>query len=159
MSVSSIAKSQAIMRDLTDRLQKKLPTSTFTSAVDVYGPQLLITMPGSGQVMAIRIENEQSNFTDIIGSPQVVYAPLKAQVIEEASATAGVSLMLLVNRLAVDLELARMGLKQERWMNANGTLPTLAQFQSGGSTPSPTVTGSTLIASLPFDMYWPLSGQ
>lgn len=157
--MSAIAKAQALMRDLKDRLQKKLPsTYVFASSDDAQGSRLLISQdatPAAGeQVIAIRILADQTAFKDVLGNAQRVYAPLRAQVIEEASAIAGVSLITLANRLHVDLELARLGLKQERWMNANTTVPAISQFAADG-----TVTGSTLIASLPFDMYWPLSGQ
>jgi hypothetical protein len=152
-------KQAAIMRDLYDRLTKKLPTTYFfTQAMDQQGSQLLISQsstPTAGQQnVAIRIESDVTAFLDVIGNPQKVYAPLKAQVIEESSTITGVSLLTLLNRLKIDLELARMGIKQERWLNANGTVPALSQFVSDG-----TISGSTLVASLPFDMYWPLSGQ
>lgn len=157
--MSTIAKSQAIMRDLQDRLQKKMPsTYVFSASFDTNGARLLISQdstPSAGeQVVAIRIEGESTAHKDVLGNPQKVYAPLKAQVIEEASTIAGVSLITLANRLNIDLELARMGVKQERYMNANATVPAVTQFQADG-----TVSGSSLIASLPFDMYWPLSGQ
>lgn len=157
--MSTIAKSQAIMRDLSERLQKKMPsTYVFSQSQDANGSRLLISQdstPAAGeQVIAIRIEGEQTAHKDVLGSAQRVYAPLRAQVIEEASSISGVSLITLANRLQVDLEMARMGLKQERYMNANGTVPAVSQFSADGS-----VASSTLIASLPFDMYWPLSGQ
>lgn len=157
--MSTIAKSQAIMRELKERLQKKMPsTYVFSESQDANGSRLLISAdatPAAGeQVIAIRIEADQTAFKDVLGSAQRVYAPLRAQVIEEASTISGVSLITLANRLQVDLEMARMGLKQERYMNANATVPAVSQFQADGS-----VSGSTLIASLPYDMYWPLSGQ
>lgn len=156
--MSAQAKSLAIMRDLKDRLQKKMAGYVFSESQDAQGSRLLISAdatPAAGeQVIAIRILPEQTAHKDVLGSAQRVYAPLRAQVIEEASTIAGVSLITLANRLQVDLELARMGLKQERYLNANTTVPAVSQFQADGS-----VSGSSLIASLPFDMYWPLSGQ
>ncbi len=157
--MSTIAKAQAIMRELKERLQKKLPsTYVFTESSDVQGSRLLISAdatPAAGeQVVAIRILSEQTAHKDVLGNAQRVYAPLRAQVIEEASTISGVSLITLANRLQIDLEMARMGLKQDRYMNANTTVPAVSQFAADG-----TVSGSTLIASLPFDMYWPLSGQ
>lgn len=157
--MSSIAKSQAIMRDLKERLQKKMPASyQFSESMDAQGARLLISAdatPAAGeQVIAVRILPEKTAHQDILGSAQKVYAPLRAQVIEEASTISGVSLITLANRLQVDLELARMGLKQERYLNANTAVPAVSQFAADGS-----VSSSTLIASLPFDMYWPLSGQ
>lgn len=157
--MSTIAKSQAIMRELKERLQKKMPsTYVFSESMDANGSILLISAdstPAAGeQVVAIRILGEQTAFKNSIGSAQTVYAPLRAQVIEEASTIAGVSLITLVNRLHVDLELARMAVKQERYMNANTVVPAVSQFSADGS-----VATATKIASLPSDMYWPLSGQ
>lgn len=160
MSISF--KAQAVMRDLTARLQLKLPTLIFTSSVDALGARLQISQSATPtteqQNFAIRIAADTTAFTDVLGNPQTVFVPLKAQVIEEAlTGNPTISCVSLINRLAVDLELARMGVKQERWLNAAGTPATVAQFTVTAG--SPTVTGSALIASIPFDMYWPLSGQ
>jgi hypothetical protein len=157
--MSATSKAQAIMRDLKERLQRKLPsTYVLNQSEDASGSILLISAdatPAAGeQVVAIRIEAEKTAFTDVLGLAQKVYAPLRAQVIEESSTIAGVSLITLANRLQIDLEIARTGLKQERYMNANATVPAISQFSADGS-----VASSTLIASVPFDMYWPLSGQ
>ncbi len=157
--MSTIAKSQAIMRELKERLQKKMPsTYVFSESADATGSILLISAdstPAAGeQVIALRILAEKTAFTDILGSAQKVYAPLRAQVIEEASTIANVSLITLANRLQVDLELARMAVKQERYLNANTAVPAVSQFASDGS-----VSTSTKVASLAADMYWPLSGQ
>lgn len=157
--MSAISKSQAIMRELKERLAIKMPSSyVLTESADANGSILLISAdatPAAGeQVIAIRILGEQTAFKDVLGSAQKVYAPLRAQVIEESSTISGVSLITLANRLHVDLELARMAVKQERYMNANTAVPAVSQFASDGS-----VSSSTKIASLAADMYWPLSGQ
>lgn len=159
MSAMNLKKAQAIARDLKSRLALRLPSGyLIQEAQDDHGVMLLISQdatPAAGeQVVAIRILPEVTDHKNVIGLPQDVYAPLRAQVIEEASTLAGVSLLTLENRCKIDLELARLGLKQERFLNANGTVPALSQFAAAGA-----VTGSNLVASLPFDLYWPLAGQ
>jgi len=157
--MSTIAKSQSLMRALKDHLQKRLPsTYVFTESMDAQGARLLISSdatPATGeQVMAIRIKPQDTQFKDVLGLAQTVYSPMIVQVIEEASAVATVSLLTLANRVQMDAEINRMGVKQERYMNANGTVPSASQFAADGS-----VTSSSLIASVSPDLYWPLSGQ
>lgn len=157
--MSKIAKSQSLIRILKDNLAKRLPsTYVISESLDSQGDRLLISAdstPAAGeQVVAIRIKAQDTQFLNSIGSAQDVYTPMIAQVIEEASTIAGVSLITLANRSQIDLELARLSIKQERYLNANTTVPALSQFQSDGS-----VSGSTLAASVSPDLYWPLSGQ
>lgn len=157
--MSIIAKSQSLMRALKDNLQKRLPsTYVFSESLDSQGARLLISAdatPAAGeQVVAIRIKSQDTQFNNVIQQAQQVYTPMICQVIEEASATAGVSLITLANRSQIDLEINRMGVKQERYLNANGTVPAMSQYAADGS-----VTGSTLAASVSPDLYWPLSGQ
>jgi len=157
--MSLIAKSQSLMLALKDHLQKELPsTYVFTTAQDSAGAQLLISQdstPSAGeQVVAIRIKGQDTQFNDSIGNAQRVYTPMVIQVIEEASTISGVSLITLANRAWIDRELARSGVKQERWLNTHGTVPALTQFNTDG-----TVSSSTLAATTSPDLYWPLSGQ
>lgn len=157
--MSIIAKSQSLMRVLKNNLQQRLPsTYVFTESQDTQGAMLLISQdatPAAGeQVVAIRAKGQDQQFSDVIGNAQRSYSPMIFQVIEEASTIAGVSLMTLLNRIKIDMELARPGVKQERYLNANGTVPALSQFQTDGS-----VSSSTLNQSIAPDLYWPLSGQ
>jgi len=157
--MSIIAKSQNLMRVLQDHLTLRLGSSYFfTTSQDSQGAQLLISQHSPAvageQNIAIRAIGQDQQFSDVIGNPQRTYSPMKFQVIEEASTISGVSLLTLLNRVKIDMELARPGVKQERYLNANGTVPALSQFQTDGS-----VSGSTLNQSIAPDLYWPLSGQ
>jgi len=157
--MSIIAKSQALMRQLQDNLQLRLPSSyVFTAAQDTAGAQLLISQHypavAGEQNIAIRAIGQDQQFTDVIGNPQRTYSPMKFQVIEESSSISGVSLLTLLNRVSIDMELARPGVRQERWMNANGTVPALSEFNTDGS-----VSTASLILAIAPDLYWPLSGQ
>lgn len=153
------AKVQSLMRALKERLQKRLPSTwVFAESSDAQGARLLVSQdatPAAGeQVIAIRIKAQDTQFRDAIGMAQPVYTPCVAQVIEEASTIANVSLIQLANRLAVDTELARLSIKCERFMNSNTTAVALTQFQADGS-----VSGSTLVAVISPDLKWPLAGQ
>ena len=157
--MSIIAKSQSLMRVLQNNLQLRLPsTYTFTATQDTAGAQLMISQsstPTAGeQNVAIRAIGQDQQFTDVIGNAQRTYSPMKFQVIEETSSVANVSLLTLANRVAIDMELARPGVRQERYLNANGTVPALSEFHTDG-----TVATATLVATIAPDLYWPLSGQ
>jgi len=156
--MSIIAKSQSLIRPLKDNLTKRLPsTYVLTDSLDSQGARLLISAdatPATGeQVVAIRIRGQDQQFQDVIGNAQRTYSPMVAQVIEEASSISGVSLITLANRIKIDWELARLGCKQERYLNTNGTVPALSQFAADGS-----VSSSNFNQEIS-DLYWPLSGQ
>lgn len=156
--MSALAKIQMLMLNLKERLQKRLPAGyVFQESADDKGLRLLISQdatPAAGeQVIAIRILAVASAHKDIVGQEKV-FGPLKAQVIEEASTVSGVSLITLANRAHVDMELARLGIIQERYLNANGTVPAVSQFANDG-----TVSTSSLAAVIVPDLYYPLSGQ
>lgn len=159
MSQTTIAKSQSLVRNLQDQLTKRLPSLNISASLDSQGARLYISsdasVPAAGdQTVLIRIKGENTQFTDVLGLAQNVFSPMLAQVIEESSTISGVSLITLANRLVIDMELAKQGIKQERYMNANGTAPALSQFAADG-----TVSGSTLILAFAADQYWPQSGQ
>lgn len=154
--MSSIAKSQSLMRQLKDNLSKRLSTLVFTESLDAQGAILLISdgTPSTGeQVCAIRIKGENTQFDDSIGLDQRVYSIMIAQVIEETSSIANVSLLTMANKARIDYELGKLGIKQERYMTANGTVPAVAMFNANGNVD----TASFVIAIS--DLYWPQSGQ
>lgn len=157
--MSVIAKSQSLMRKLKDRLQRRLPsTYVFTESMDSQGAILLISAdssPATGeQVCALRIRGESTQFSDIVGNAQKVYSPSLIQVIEEAGAVAGTSILSLSNKSKIDAEVNRLSVKQERYLNANGTVPAVSQFAADGS-----VSSSTLNCEISPDLNWPQSGQ
>jgi hypothetical protein len=154
----NIAKSQSLIRALKDQLSKRLPAYTIIEVLGSAGDQLLISQhatPVAGeQNIAIRIKGQDTQFTDVIGLAQSVYTPMVCQVIEEGSTIAHVSVLQMAVRAALEAELGKLGVKQERWLNANTVVPALSQFAADGS-----VSTSTLEASIAPDIYWPLSGQ
>lgn len=157
--MSIIAKSQSLSRQLKDNLAKRLPsTYVISESLDSQGARLLISAdstPAAGeQVVAIRIKGQDTQFSNVIAQAQTVYTPMVAQVIQEASTIANVGLLTLANQAVIDAELARLSIKQDRYMNSNTTVPALSQFQADGS-----VSGSSLVVSISPDLYWPLSGQ
>lgn len=159
MSASNIAKSQSLIRGLKDQLSKRLSSSFLVESLGPAGDTLMISQsstPTAGQSnAAVRVGFQDTQFQDVIGSAQAVYSPMKAQIIEEATAaSASVSLVSLAFQLALNMELDKMGIKQDWYLNANGTVPAISQFNNDG-----TVSGSTLQLSIAPDSYWPLSGQ
>lgn len=150
--MSEIAKQQSLIMELKSRLQKRLPSWTFTESMDDSGMRLLASAdatPAAGeQVLAIKFKMESTQFENSIGVAQKVFSPSVCQIIQEAG------ILSLVNQLIIDLEVSRMGVTQERFQNTAASVPAVSQFQDDGS-----VTGSTLIARIANDLYWPLSGQ
>ena len=155
----NIAKSQSLIRNLIDQLSHRFPSYTLVEQNNAYGDMLLVSQsatPTAGQAnWAIRMIGQDTPFTDVIGLPQSVYTPFIAQVIEESSATSGVALIPLALASVFEIELAKLGVKQERYLSANGTVPALSMFDANDNG----VTGATLEATVAADQYWPLSGQ
>lgn len=156
--MSQMQKEQTLLLKLKEHLRMIFPTFTLTESLGSDGAKLLISAdstPAAGeQVMAIRIKKNATDFTDSVGLTQKIYAPLMMQVIEESSSVAGLSILTAANKARLDSELAKMGVTEERYLNANTTAVTLAQFASDG-----TVSGSTKVADVRADVQWPLSGQ
>ena len=155
----NIAKSQSLIRSLIDQISHRLPSYTLQEQNNNFGDMLMISQsatPTAGQSnWAIRIVGQDTPFTDVIGLQQSTYTPFVAQVIEESSTIAGVSLIPLAVRVFVEMELAKLGIKQQRFLSANATVPALSMFDASDAN----VTGATLEVTLAADQYWPLSGQ
>src|ERR1035441_7414079 len=87
MSNHNIAKSQSLVRALMDQLSKRLPTYTFSEQLTSVGDTLMISQsasPTAGQNnCAIRVGFQDTQFNDVIGLPQSVYSPMRADCIEE----------------------------------------------------------------------------
>jgi hypothetical protein len=159
MAINNIPKALSLISELQQNLELRLGSSFYYAmSQDQNGAILVVSQsatPVAGQQnIAIRCEGVPTQFSDSLGNPQSLYSPMRFQVIEESSTISGVSLLTLLNRVQIDIELARAGVLQERYLNANGTPPTASQFD-----PNSNVDGSTLIILLPNDVSWPLSGQ
>lgn len=154
--MASIAKESTLMLKLKERLSLLLPALTITTSFDASGAKLLAVGASSHQAMAVRIMKIATDFTDSVGQAQAIYAPLKCQVLEEATAAdADTSIVKSPLKSQIDAEVCKLALIQERWMLPNGTAPALSQFNSDG-----TVGGSAVQeVDVRPDIQWPLSGQ
>lgn len=151
-------KAQTLMMQLKERLQKRFPsTYVFSESSDDKGVRLLISQdatPAAGeQVIAIRLLGVDTEARDILDNKRV-FSPIRCQVIEEESTITNVSLITLINKLYIDIELGRLGLLQERYLTANGTVPAVSMFQNDGS-----VATAVLKAKVSPDLYYPLLSQ
>jgi hypothetical protein len=153
------AKAFSLIRQLYVELEVRLPAYYLTESGDAQGAILIISSdatPVAGdQTVAIRILGESTAFVNSIGLPQAVYAPMVAQVIEEQSTIAGSAVLSLVNELIISEALSRMGVRQQRYLNPNGTVPSASEFNANGTVNAPAV----LITSYSPDVNWPLAGQ
>ena len=166
MATNNIAKSQSLIRALQDQLGKRLsspayatPYTLVESLINSAGDTLMVSQsatPTAGQNnCAIRMGFQDTQFSDVIGNPQNVYTPMKADIIQEATAaSASVSLCSMAFQLAISIELCKMGVKQRWYLNPNGTVPAVSEFAADG-----TVTTAVKQIELSPDAYWPLSGQ
>jgi hypothetical protein len=158
----NLAKSQALIRAMSDNLMKRLPsTYVITQSFDSVGARLSISASSSWttgtDAVYIRICGDNTQFSDIIGNPQNVYSPLIAQVISEASTagngTTATSWTTMTNIMA---ELLRAIGKTDLFTTANGTSPLTSTLFDSADTG---VTGATFVAEVRSDLNWPLSGQ
>jgi len=166
MATNNIAKSQSLIRALQDQLGKRLgspayatPYTLVESLLNSAGDTLMVSQsatPTAGQNnCAIRIGFQDTQFNDVIGNPQNVYTPMRADIIQEATAaSASVSLCTMAFQLAVSVELCKIGIKQRWYLNPTGTVPAVSEFNADG-----TVSTAVKQLDLSPDAYWPLSGQ
>lgn len=144
----SNAKQLSLIRQLSDSLKKREPSATVTEDQDK-----VLFVKGS-EKCAIKCKAHDTQFKNSVGMPQEVFSPMVMQVIEEESTVTGISTLHVATKAHIEIELARIGSKQERFLNANGAAPALSQFQADNS-----VSGSTKVAEISCDFKWPLSGQ
>jgi hypothetical protein len=151
MSLLQIAKQQALARDLQERLSLRLPSYTFSQSTDASGAILSVSQsatPTAGQNnMLIRIVPFDTPFLDSIGSPQQVYSPSKLQIVEESDTDSGHSIVASSVKSLIDWDLAQLGVYQERYLGANGSVPSTAE-----------ILPANLVAKVG-DYKWPGSGQ
>jgi hypothetical protein len=157
--MSSIAKAQALIRDLSDKLSTRLAysgtsmntvTQGFTTTPDAAGafwPYLLISENGNtaeGQpVLYIEISNVDAISKDIFGNDIDAYAPHILQFGYEAGATAGTSFISAADLATCEYECIMTGVEFQLKILANGT----AVNQTTVNAATPVVTMD--------DLYWP----
>jgi hypothetical protein len=155
--MSTQARELSTALKIKEKLSIVLAPLTVVQSSDANGVMLLVSdgTPAAGeQVAAIRLCKMPSDFTDSVGLTQKIYAPLICQVIEETSTIAATSLLTAANRSKLDAILAQAGLRQERYMTANATVPATSMFAANAA-----VTTATAVATIEPDIQWPLSGQ
>jgi len=91
-------------------------------------------------------------FNDVIGSAQSVFSPHVIQIVEESvdanvGPAATASVISIANKHILDFEIAKLGLRQERYVCAGAAQPSASE-----------ITEANLSSKLS-DLSWPLSGQ
>lgn len=153
--MNSPAKAQAIMRDLADRLSKRLAANsginTARQANDANGwPMLILSAAGNeaeGQpVVALRIKGIPMVSVDVFGNPLTAYAPHTMEIAYELSATSNKALPTLADVTTITYEAFKAGTQILLEQIANGTAVTEASMNA--ATPSVQLD----------DLYWPNKG-
>jgi hypothetical protein len=129
--MQSVAKADALIRDLSDKLAKRLPSSSaglnfLRVANDANGwPMLFISHNGNeaeGQpVVLIRIKNVDLVSKDIFGNSSYAYAPHTLEFAYELAATANCPIPLLSDLAACEFESIKTGVRYQLKEIANGT--------------------------------------
>lgn len=149
--MAQLAKAQSLIRDLKERLQIRFPSYVLDESMDSEGAILLIQKDSSWatteNAAAIRIKPEGTVMKDSIGQSQAVFSPHVAQIVEEESATANIAVNTLPFKAALECEIARLGLRQERYLSAAGTKPVVAEIVFSN------------LKAVVSDLYHPLSQQ
>lgn len=150
--MASYAKAQAVMRDLADKLAKRLPAgasglNTLRQANDANGwPMLFISHNGTeseGQPVAlIRIKGVDMVSKDVFGNALVAYAPHTLEVAYEKT-SGGFPLIASADEAAINFEAMRTGIRYQLKEIANGTAVTESALNA-----------AAVVADLE-DLYWP----
>lgn len=154
--IVNTAKAAALMRDLSDKLAKRLPAgaaglNTIRQAFDANGmPEIFISHNGNeaaGQpVVYVRIKQIDAVSKDVFGNAMNAYAPHQLQTAVELQATPNIGNIFVAHAdlAAVEFEAIKTGVMWQHYELANGTAVTEAN-----------VNAATAIFSLD-DLYWPL---
>lgn len=147
--MSNLAKCQSLAMKLKSNLDLRTASKSWTisEASDAKGALLIMADSTADIKVVIRIKSLENAHKDIL-SQSASYSPSVIQIIEEGAAS--LSTMDLQVKHAMDFEIARMGLSQERYIHAN---PAQSMMAADGSVSSATAVGTIS------DLSWPLSGQ
>jgi hypothetical protein len=147
--MSNLAKCQSLAMKLKSNLDLRVASKSWTisEATDAKGALLIMSDSTPDIKVVIRIKALENAHVDIL-SQHSSYSPSVIQIIEEGALS--LSTMDMQVKFALDFEVARMGLSQERYIHAN---PAQAMMAADGS-----VSSATAITNLS-DINWPLSGQ
>lgn len=131
MSIKSVAKSDALIRDLKDRLEYRLASASLTTireAKDAEGYPVLFVSAGNeaaGQpVFAVRISQIDAVSKDILGNDLKAYTPHKMELAYEAGSLSVLQYAILSH------ECYKCGVAFEIKEIADGTPVTIANINS-----------------------------
>lgn len=154
MSFAQPAKENTLMLKLVEELKERLPQYNYAQSLDTNGyPTLLMSQSNpavSQQNNAfIMFQPVPSPFVDSINTPQGVWTPLIAMVVQEAlTGSPGISCVSQAIAAQIAQCVINQGCINQWYLSAAGTLPSEA-----GIIPA------NLQASSVVDAYLPLSGQ
>lgn len=138
----STATAAALVRDMADKLSKRLAGSaglnTVAQSADASGwPVLTLSHGGNiaeGQpVLAIRIKGIDAGSKDVFGNPTYAYAPHECDFLFEAGLAAGSSEVSAADMLLCFYEASKTGCAMTVKATANGTAVTTAALDSAAT--------------------------
>jgi hypothetical protein len=137
--MQSVAKADALMRDLADKLAKRYANDTglnfLRTANDANGwPMLFISHAGveteGNPVVLIRIVGESAVSTDIFGNFTYCYAPHLLQFAAELAATSNTLIPTLADVITAEFESIKTGVRFQLYEIPNGTAVTEASLNT-----------------------------
>jgi hypothetical protein len=151
--ITSTAKPQAFIRDLSDHLSKRFPSTaaglnTITQYFDANGmPGIVISHNGvvttGNPVVVVKISQISMVSVDVFGNPLLAYTPLQLQIAWELGAAGNETWVATSDLMTVIFECVKTGIQQMYFEAANGAGASDATF-----------------AGTPFvqldELYWPL---
>lgn len=131
--MKSLAKAEALLRDVADKLKIRLPAKTIRSARDSAGWPMLFISGGNeaaGQsVIALRIRAVDMVSKDVFGNDTSAYAPHALEVAYELTATDN-PIPTDSDVLTCEFEAIKTGVKLQLKELANGTAVTAANMDA-----------------------------
>jgi hypothetical protein len=151
-------KRQALMKQLQDRLARRLPSYVFTPGLDSSGnPTLIVTEDSAWATgefaCALRIKQMANDFKDVVGQPQPSYTPhvLECHVEGDDVAAPVRSFNPFAGQAALECEMWRLGLRIRQVVGLAAVQPSIALLDAPDA--------GSLEAVISPDLEWPLSGQ
>jgi hypothetical protein len=118
---------------LAEEFKLRFPTKTITESFDTDGSPLVAVddgTPAAGeQSVLVKVRPvEWSLAKDVLGNTATIFTPHVIQIATEASATANVSIVTVLNLLPVLMACTLKGTKVEFYLETNTTAPSASTF-------------------------------